>query len=560
MFRLLTFILAIVLAIVLLRDCFQNQSRDSTSGEVGQLETENQRVSTPGPGRKHGAKVRIPRRKKSERPVRQDEELSESDEFGSDWSDPEPYMTLEPGVPGTQKTKLYTESGEIVAFYKFKVPRNAKTLTLTVDELPVVVNMYGVSGAPLEDADDASDVNPSDTYVVTVSRFDYWVPLEGGWFYLAVEVDPDDATLLVDAGAMTLDITVTAKVNQARVDGTLQLNNKISSTLSPEVGCFRTFELQVPEGADAIRLDLDRANADLNLVVRQYRQILDTQFAHVYSDDIEARESLILRREDFQEFDNSKFYIDVYSPNNESFTAFDLYATKGSRPPAELLGLPDFNLDTTAAENAMLSTVQIATQSGAASGTLVSEDGLILTNYHVVSEAVQYGEILKDDDEDDLVIAITTDPNVPPVEYFLAEVVEQSEKYDLALVRIKSGYYGQPLPEGYKFPFVQSRVATAADLGAEVRICGYPMSGSVENNPTYTVSRGVLSGFLDMRYLKTDADIASGNSGGAGFDEQWRLIGVPTMTIEDPGGAGPVMGVMMDLRTVPDSWGLNIQR
>ena len=505
--------------------------------------------------RSRGMKTRMPRSTGSARVWRpQEEELQEAD-----WSDESLYQVVELDQPSVQEVSLLTDE-TIVAMFKYQVPQTAKTIKLSVDGIPARIAMFGLSGTPLSGPNDATDINPGEETYIAVSRYDYLSPLEAGWFYFAVVVNDEDAGSLIDQGVESVPISVNASMTLARVDGQLEVGKKVSSSLGPEVGCYRTFELEIPEGTDAVRIDLNRSSADLDIAVRQRRQIVDTDFADGFATELESRESLVLRREDFENLDEVKWYVDVYSPFNQSFTEFDLHVTAGEAPPAELLVLPDLDLETTPAENAMLATVQVGTQTGAASGTIVSSDGLILTNYHVISEAEQFASLLDDESESEVVIAVSTDPGVPPIEYFRGKVIQQSEQDDLALVKIISGYYGQPLPDGYKFPFVDCRCAKANELGAAVRICGYPLSGGIENNATISISAGILSGFLDGRYLKTDADIASGNSGGAAFDDQWRLIGVPTMTIEDSNGAGPTMGVMMSLELVPDSWGVEIER
>ena len=70
---------------------------------------------------------------------------------------------------------------------------------------------------------------------------------------------------------------------------------------------------------------------------------------------------------------------------------------------------------------------------------------------------------------------------------------------------------------------------------------GFPSIGGVTDRPTVTLTRGIIAGFTRSPgghvQIKTDAIIASGSSGGAAFDADWRLVGVPTMTVsEDLGG------------------------
>jgi S1-C subfamily serine protease len=51
--------------------------------------------------------------------------------------------------------------------------------------------------------------------------------------------------------------------------------------------------------------------------------------------------------------------------------------------------------------------------------------------------------------------------------------------------------------------------------------------------------------------IKTDAEITSGNSGGAAVDAEGRLIGIPASTIEN--GAGQI-GFVHPVALVPEAW------
>lgn len=70
-------------------------------------------------------------------------------------------------------------------------------------------------------------------------------------------------------------------------------------------------------------------------------------------------------------------------------------------------------------------------------------------------------------------------------------------------------------------------VAQALDPGEEIVTLGFPGTGG----GTMTLTRGVYSGIIesgDQDYIKTDADISPGNSGGAAFDDRGNFVGVPT--------------------------------
>jgi hypothetical protein len=66
---------------------------------------------------------------------------------------------------------------------------------------------------------------------------------------------------------------------------------------------------------------------------------------------------------------------------------FVLHATLGDNPPAALLGIPAQRAGRTPLEHALYATVEILASDGRGTGTLVTPEGLVLTNHHVVERA-----------------------------------------------------------------------------------------------------------------------------------------------------------------------------
>ncbi|MCQ2277008.1 MAG: trypsin-like peptidase domain-containing protein [Bacteroidales bacterium] len=141
----------------------------------------------------------------------------------------------------------------------------------------------------------------------------------------------------------------------------------------------------------------------------------------------------------------------------------------------------------------------------AGSGVIVSADGYIITNNHVVSDAVKTTITLNDKREFNGTI-IGTDPNS-----------------DLALIKIDA--------EG--LPFLQFANSDEVRIGEWVLAVGNPM------NLTSTVTAGIISakarqlelssrGGSEECYLQTDAAVNSGNSGGALVNADGRLVGINT--------------------------------
>ncbi len=144
------------------------------------------------------------------------------------------------------------------------------------------------------------------------------------------------------------------------------------------------------------------------------------------------------------------------------------------------------------------------------SGFVISEDGYIVTNNHVIAEADEIeieffsGETLK------------------------AKLIGRDPKVDIALLKVESD---EPLP------FVSFGDSDIMRVGDWVMAMGNPLGQG------FSVSAGIvsarnraLSGTYDD-YLQTDAAINRGNSGGPLFNMDGQVIGVNTAILSPNGGS-----------------------
>ncbi|WP_406675838.1 DegQ family serine endoprotease [Roseitranquillus sediminis] len=144
------------------------------------------------------------------------------------------------------------------------------------------------------------------------------------------------------------------------------------------------------------------------------------------------------------------------------------------------------------------------------SGFVVSSDGYIVTNNHVIANA---DEVL--------------------VEFFSggeleAEVVGTDPNTDLALLKVESD---EPLP------FVPWGDSDAARVGDWVMAMGNPLGQGFSVSAGIVSARGrALSGSYDD-YIQTDAAINRGNSGGPLFNMDGEVIGVNTAILSPTGGS-----------------------
>ena len=149
---------------------------------------------------------------------------------------------------------------------------------------------------------------------------------------------------------------------------------------------------------------------------------------------------------------------------------------------------------------------------GTGSGVIVSPDGLIITNYHVIENATE--------------IEVTSNKN----KTYTAEVIGSDPSTDLAVLKIKTN---ESLPF---IPFGDSEVAR---IGEWVLAVGNPF------NLNSTVTAGIISAksrdlndrdSKNQSFIQTDAAVNMGNSGGALVNTEGELIGINTAISSITGG------------------------
>jgi S1-C subfamily serine protease len=158
------------------------------------------------------------------------------------------------------------------------------------------------------------------------------------------------------------------------------------------------------------------------------------------------------------------------------------------------------------------------------SGTLISSDGLILTNAHlVVAEGPCKG--------DTVVVALPTRPDEPPVPTFVATIVQLDMQLDLAILQITGGLDSSPIAPGtLSLPFVQIGDPSPLLPGNTLTFIGYP---DIASSPI-TEFTGLINGVTAEKsasrqaWLRIDAPLAGGLSGGGAYDANGLLVGIPT--------------------------------
>ncbi len=171
------------------------------------------------------------------------------------------------------------------------------------------------------------------------------------------------------------------------------------------------------------------------------------------------------------------------------------------------------------------------------SGTIITDDGVILTNSHIIPQDKTHINV----DEDGCLVILPNPITGQPENIYLATplvIPTISDDYDLAFMSIHSAYYDEEEQQyrgtyPRKFPaFDDSTRCTneSVKLGEQIRIFGYP---AISGGYSLTVTDGVVSSFPGDGLIVTSAKISHGNSGGLAVDQRGCMIGIPSMVSSD---------------------------
>jgi serine protease Do len=151
------------------------------------------------------------------------------------------------------------------------------------------------------------------------------------------------------------------------------------------------------------------------------------------------------------------------------------------------------------------------------SGFIISADGYVVTNNHVIAPQGR-GEV------EAITVTLTDGTELP------AKLIGNDASSDLAVLKIERR---EP------FPFVKFGDSRQARVGDWVIAIGNPfaLGGTVTSGIVSAVYRNTGSGGAYDRYLQTDASINRGNSGGPLFDMQGNVIGINNAIFSPSGGS-----------------------
>ena len=161
---------------------------------------------------------------------------------------------------------------------------------------------------------------------------------------------------------------------------------------------------------------------------------------------------------------------------------------------------------------------QLSTTASSGSGFIISEDGYIVTNNHVIKDAETLTVIMTSGEE------------------YEAQVIGADEDNDVALIKI----------EAADLPTVSIGDSAGIEVGEMVCAIGNPL-GELTNTLTVgyisALDREINDNGSPINMFQTDCAINSGNSGGPLFDMNGNVIGITTAKYSSNGYSASIEGI-----------------
>ena len=233
------------------------------------------------------------------------------------------------------------------------------------------------------------------------------------------------------------------------------------------------------------------------------------------------------------EVNTNKGYVSEIGLNNFSDTA--IYAANKILP--SIVGIKiEYSVNNPMSQLFGMNGSSTATASG--SGIIISEDGYILTNNHVVSSNNSDNNFYQVSEASKLTVTLFNDTTE-----YEAKIVGKDEQTDLAVIKI----------DKTNLPKAEFADSDSIKVGEFAMAVGNPigMQSSVTSGIVSAVNREVTdSSGKKFILIQTDAAINAGNSGGALVNSEGKVIGVNTLKMAGNGIEG--MGFAIPINSTTD--------
>ncbi len=169
------------------------------------------------------------------------------------------------------------------------------------------------------------------------------------------------------------------------------------------------------------------------------------------------------------------------------------------------------------------------------SATVITKDGLILTNNHVIENPNEPSKTY-----DGFLVCLSSEYQEKPECEYTASFIARNKDLDIAILQIDNkNIRGKPIP---KLNYLEYDHTYTLKEGDTIQVLGYPGIGG----ESITTTKGQVSGFEEydnIKYIKTDTDISNGNSGGTALNKDGVFVGIPTYVVSSLENLGYLLDI-----------------
>ncbi len=217
--------------------------------------------------------------------------------------------------------------------------------------------------------------------------------------------------------------------------------------------------------------------------------------------------------------------------------------------------VPDTDASADVIENFLKSVVTVRTATSSGTGVIITEDGYIVTNYHVIEKATEATVLLYGEK-----IAVK------------AEIVGYQADDDVAVLKIdRTGLYAATFADSSKVRYGEKVYAIGNPEGSEF---AWSVTQGIVSAPIRQLMMYDAEGILErkLNVVQTDASVNHGNSGGALINTRGELVGIVALKriwssqldsngdkepVEGMGFALPASGVLIDVTAIIENGNAN---
>ena len=219
--------------------------------------------------------------------------------------------------------------------FSVTVPKDALLMTVKLSRAPVTLDILARKKQPMETVNDAEYRSNVDTPTKLLISRQSSPGLEQGAYCVAVTYLGAGRPVIHHRPVKRVPFTITVSFVHNKVDGVLAVGRKLVSQTRVEQGGMRTFAVNVPQGAKALRIDLDNVSGVLDIWASRNGPVVNSDDADETAISSLGRKTLLV---DGPSLRAGRWYVQIVRPTDAGMVDFAVYASLSAERAAGAAG------------------------------------------------------------------------------------------------------------------------------------------------------------------------------------------------------------------------------